>query len=71
MVDDGFGGQNSLQNRTADLPAGPGQCGPLDAYQWEDAVMYFVMVDRFYDSDGQSDPVRRPEAKQPEAKRSV
>jgi glycosidase len=28
-----------------------GQCGDPDEFQWEDAIMYFVMVDRFFDGD--------------------
>jgi glycosidase len=39
-----------------DCPAGQA-CGDPEAFQWEDAVMYFLMTDRFFDSDGQSDPV--------------
>lgn len=38
--------------------AGPvSQCGDLDAFDWRDAVLYFAMVDRFRDGDGQRDPV--------------
>ena len=33
------------------------QCGDPAAFEWRDAVMYFAMVDRFYDSDGLVDPV--------------
>ena len=33
------------------------QCGDPDAFEWRDAVMYFAMVDRFFDSDGLVDPV--------------
>lgn len=57
-VDDGFGGRNSLRTIMCE-GADPAlsQCGELDAFQWEDAVMYFVMVDRFRDGDGQVDPV--------------
>ena len=58
LIDDGFGGQNSLLEQSCtDQPPGLGQCGDVNAFQWEDAVMYFVMVDRFYDSDGTADPV--------------
>ncbi|MCA9557988.1 MAG: hypothetical protein KC583_05415, partial [Myxococcales bacterium] len=54
--DDGFGGQNSV--RDVDCPEeGPGVCGDLEAFDWHDAVMYFALIDRFYDSDGRSDPV--------------
>ncbi|MCA9514236.1 MAG: hypothetical protein KC635_04780, partial [Myxococcales bacterium] len=38
-------------------PVTAGACGDLTAFDWRDAVMYFVMTDRFYDSDGKSDPV--------------
>ncbi|MGE0786008.1 MAG: alpha-amylase family glycosyl hydrolase [Sandaracinaceae bacterium] len=51
LVSDGFGGQNSV------LYVCTTGCGDLDAYDWRDAVMYFVMVDRFDDSDGSNSPV--------------
>jgi glycosidase len=35
----------------------PSLCGDSAVFQWEDAVMYFAMVDRFYDSDGSRDSV--------------
>jgi glycosidase len=58
FIDDGFDGQNSLlEQNCADAPAQPGQCGDLTSFQWEDAVMYFVMVDRFNNSDQQVDRV--------------
>ncbi len=49
--DDGVGGFNSVID-----PCGAA-CGDLDAFDWRDTVMYFVMVDRFRDSDGRRDPV--------------
>jgi glycosidase len=52
--DDGFGGVNSVFLCEGDPTAA---CGDLDAFDWRDAVMYFVMTDRFFDSDGQSTPV--------------
>ncbi len=39
------------QNCPADCVV-TGECGDPDEFQWEDGVMYFVMVDRFFDSDG-------------------
>lgn len=33
------------------------QCGDATAFDWRDAVLYFVMTDRFFDSDGVSVPV--------------
>jgi glycosidase len=51
LVPDGFGGQNSV------LFVCTTGCGELDQLEWRDAVMYFAMVDRFYDSDGIADPV--------------
>jgi glycosidase len=51
LVDDGFGGQNSV------LFVCSTGCGPLDEFDWRDAIMYFAMVDRFADSDGVADPV--------------
>lgn len=53
-VDDGFGGQNSYLELSCD---GSGICGDVDAFDWRDTVLYFAMIDRFYDSDGQADPV--------------
>lgn len=32
-------------------------CGDVDAFDWRDSVLYFVMVDRFRDSDGMASPV--------------
>ncbi len=32
-------------------------CGELEEFDWRDSVMYFVMVDRFRDSDGRREPV--------------
>ena len=53
-VPDPFGGLNSLL--TVDCSDTPtvGACGSPDDFQWEDTVMYFIMVDRFYDSDGRN-----------------
>ncbi|PIE16418.1 MAG: hypothetical protein CSA66_07365 [Proteobacteria bacterium] len=36
------------------VPASVGLCGDVTAFDWRDTVMYFVFVDRFYDSDGQA-----------------
>ena len=58
QVSDGLGGENSI--RTVDCSettARFGRCGDPDVADWRDEIMYFVMVDRFYDSDGQSQPV--------------
>jgi glycosidase len=54
-VDDGFGSFNSVL--TVDCGGPSGSCGDTAAFDWRDAVMYFVMVDRFYDSNGQATPV--------------
>jgi glycosidase len=43
-------------NCADDCPAS-GLCGDPDVFEWADGVMYFVMTDRFYDSDGLNDPV--------------
>jgi glycosidase len=52
---DGVGGVNSVLHLcVADL--GPVDCA-LDTFSWQDPVMYFAMVDRFYDADGKNDPV--------------
>ena len=50
-VSDGLGGSNSV--RTVSCSGGSSAlCGDPDAFDWRDAVMYFAMVDRFFDSDG-------------------
>jgi len=51
--DDGFGDVNSVYQ----CGAVQGVCGDPDTFDWRDAVMYFVMTDRFFDSDNSSDPV--------------
>ncbi|TNF26961.1 MAG: hypothetical protein EP329_20230, partial [Deltaproteobacteria bacterium] len=33
------------------------ECGDPTAFDWRDTVMYFAMIDRFYDGDGSVDPV--------------
>jgi glycosidase len=48
-VSDNNGGFNSVLNVCG---ASPAMCGDLTAFDWRDAVMYFVMTDRFFDSDG-------------------
>ncbi|MCB9611706.1 MAG: hypothetical protein H6722_04550 [Sandaracinus sp.] len=50
-VDDGFGGFNSVLDVCA------AACGELAEFDWRDTFMYFVMVDRFRDSDGMANPV--------------
>ncbi len=54
-VPDPFGGNNSVL--TVECSGGGSTCGEPDAFDWRDTVMYFVMVDRFYDSDGDADTV--------------
>ena len=56
---DSFGGQNSVFQCGADLTVSKPlpQCGDPDAFDWRDSVMYFAMIDRFYDSDGKKSPV--------------
>jgi len=39
------------------ISAGVLQCGDASAFDWRDSVMYFAMVDRFFDSDGVAVPV--------------
>jgi hypothetical protein len=48
---DPFGGQNSV------LDVCSAACGELDEFDWRDTFMYFVMVDRFRNSDGMASPV--------------
>ena len=57
QVTDAEGNTNSLLTQNCDDAPSSNQCGDPEVFQWEDAVMYFVMVDRFYDSDGMVDPV--------------
>jgi hypothetical protein len=40
-----------------DFGGGGGSCGDVATPDWRDVVMYFVMVDRFRDSDGSASPV--------------
>lgn len=59
QTDDGYGGKNSL---ISDLTCewwecAGGGCGDAAEFDWRDAVMYFAMVDRFYDSDNFADEV--------------
>ncbi len=70
-ADDGFGGMNSVLEvacaeceADADCPDGAclfGTCTRATAcepgFDWRDAVMYFALVDRFYDGDGRALPV--------------
>jgi glycosidase len=42
---------------TSPVPPTPGACGDPSTFQWEDAISYYVMVDRFSDGDGISSPV--------------
>ncbi|HUH03230.1 MAG TPA: alpha-amylase family glycosyl hydrolase, partial [Kofleriaceae bacterium] len=51
-VDDGFGGTNSVYSCGAQT-----SCGDPDEFDWRDAVMYFAMVDRFFDADSNASPV--------------
>jgi hypothetical protein len=44
-VPDGFGGENSV------IVLCDAACGDLDAFDWRDSVMYFALVDRFFDGD--------------------
>jgi glycosidase len=59
--DDGLGGRNSVLEV---CPEGGGETEPPEPVgsctgeeTWQDAVFYFALVDRFHDSDGQSNPV--------------
>ncbi|MCA9539788.1 MAG: hypothetical protein KC620_12915 [Myxococcales bacterium] len=51
------GGYVCLNGQCGPAPVA-GECGDPDVFDWRDAVMYFAMVDRFYDSDGRNDPVQ-------------
>ena len=55
-INDGFGGKNSVV-KCQGLPIEKAQCGLPEKFDWRDTVMYFAMIDRFNDSDGQSSPV--------------
>lgn len=54
-VSDGFGGQNS---QLIVACGAAGLCGDVDVFDWRDAVMYFAMVDRFYDGDGDAQTIQ-------------
>jgi len=57
-VPDPFGGTNSLLTvDCADEDPDGGFCGDLSAFDWRDTVMYFVMIDRFYNGSGTVNPV--------------
>lgn len=49
---DGLGGLNSVFECNLDK-----LCGDPEAFDWRDVVMYFVMIDRFDDSDDYADEV--------------
>ena len=54
QVDDGFGGFNSvLEGMTCD----PWTCAPdnIGTFDWRDAILYFVFVDRFANGDPNND----------------
>lgn len=53
---DGNNNVNSLLYVCEAPPAIAGSCD-FEEFQWQDPVMYFVMTDRFFDSDGKSTPV--------------
>lgn len=56
MVDDGFGGFNSLLEPTT---CSEWSCDeppePIGEFDWRDAVIYFVFVDRFFNGDQSND----------------
>jgi glycosidase len=53
VCDDG----ETIQNCPNDC-AGTNTCGDPQVFQWEDSVMYFVLVDRFFDSDNANSAVQ-------------
>ncbi|MEE2786332.1 MAG: alpha-amylase family glycosyl hydrolase, partial [Myxococcota bacterium] len=58
MESDGNNNTNSLLSLACEAgPTNFGRCGDPTVFDWRDAVMYFVMVDRFFDSDNQRDAV--------------
>jgi glycosidase len=58
LVSDGVGGQNSIRRVQCESSDSMyGRCGDPAVSDWRDDVMYFVMTDRFFDSDGRSEPV--------------
>lgn len=58
--DDGYGGLNSVYQcgSYAEVSKPLPQCGIEEEFDWRDTIMYFAMVDRFYDSDNQTDSVQ-------------
>jgi glycosidase len=64
--DDGFGGKNSILDAMicTDWTCVASTPGPAGAYDWRDAVLYFVFVDRFLDGDkSNDDPLSDPTLK--------
>lgn len=57
QVSDGFGGVNSVYICEGGGGTTSAACGDPANFDWRDTVMYFAMVDRFYDSDSSADPV--------------
>ena len=55
ITDDEFNTNSLVDILCTDEPGGV--CGDIEEFDWRDAVMYFLLVDRFYDSDNASDPV--------------
>lgn len=51
---DGFGGVNSVFQVSCALA---GSCENTESFLWHDAVLYFALVDRFFNGDNQAQPV--------------
>ncbi|AKT40284.1 alpha-amylase family glycosyl hydrolase [Chondromyces crocatus] len=65
QVDDGFGGKNSLIEATT---CDPWTCEELPGtFNWRDAVLYFVFVDRFFNGDPSNDGPSIPQVQPPAA----
>ncbi len=54
---DALGGSDNSAIDVCLVPAGEAQCGDLTKLDWRDTLMYFVLIDRFHDSDGKNQPV--------------
>lgn len=62
MCAEGYAGANCESCAAGYAPNAAGFCvtsicGSADEFDWRDAVLYFVLTDRFRDSDGQVQPV--------------
>ncbi len=62
MCGEGYAGADCQECASGYVPKGnrcvAAMCGDAGSFDWRDAVLYFVMTDRFFDSDGQAKTVQ-------------